>query len=233
MSPIHSEPPMAIDPERPDVEPFDPYAAPESLGRPEIEPEMIGGDAEILRLEHIQHEASVRSIGILLYLGTIAVAIFAFVTAVLIVVTEFYLDEGPNVDSIVPGIILIGIYAAFSAVFYVIGRGLRMLKEWARWIVMALDGIGLAGLAISAVLGSLDDPLVGLLALGVGGLIPGYILYVLAAPKAGVVFSPEYRWVVEATPHVKPRTSPLLWLILLVLLLTVAMTALVQVVQNR
>lgn len=49
----------------------------------------------------------------------------------------------------------------------------------------------------------------GLLAIPVGTLINGYILYLILSEKGKYVFSEEYRAVVAATSEVKYRMSPL------------------------
>lgn len=62
----------------------------------------------------------------------------------------------------------------------------------------------------------------GLLAIPIGTLINGYILYLILSEKGKYVFSEEYRAVVAATSDVKYRMSPLvLFFIALVILLVV------------
>lgn len=43
------------------------------------------------------------------------------------------------------------------------------------------------------------------------GLFLGYVLYLLRSRKGAVVFSPEYRAVIEKTPHVRYKQSRLVW----------------------
>lgn len=79
------------------------------------------------------------------------------------------------------------------------GTGLRRLKPWARIPTGILSGIGLIGFPI-------------------GTLINGYILYLVFSQKGKMVFSEEYRTVIEQTPHIKYRTSIIVWIVLGLLL---------------
>jgi hypothetical protein len=60
---------------------------------------------------------------------------------------------------------------------------------------------------------------VGLLAVPIGTVISGYILYLLACKKGRFICSPDYHAIVQATPHVKYRTSPVAWALLAVAVL--------------
>jgi hypothetical protein len=80
------------------------------------------------------------------------------------------------------------------------GLGLRRLQRWARIPSGILSGLGLLGFPL-------------------GTLINGYILYLLFSKKGTMVFSEDYQRVIEETPHVKYRTSILVWIFLGLLLL--------------
>jgi hypothetical protein len=80
------------------------------------------------------------------------------------------------------------------------GVGLRRLRPWARIPSGLLSGFGL-------------------LAFPLGTLINGYILYLLFSKKGTTIFSDEYRRVIQETPHIKYRTSLLIWILLGLLLL--------------
>src|SRR4030095_8127226 len=84
-----------------------------------------------------------------------------------------------------------------------VGTGLRRLRRWARIPTGILSGIGLLGFPI-------------------GTIINGYILYLIFSQKGKVVFSDEYRAVIEQTPHIKYRTSIVVWIVLGLLLLLIA-----------
>ena len=85
------------------------------------------------------------------------------------------------------------------------------LKSWARWTEVVLSSILLLIYLIvivsMAVQPSNPDagPTIG--GSVVLSLILGYILYLLLSKKGSMVFSPEYRLIIERTPHIKYRTS--------------------------
>ncbi|MGJ8696881.1 MAG: hypothetical protein ACSHYF_11215 [Verrucomicrobiaceae bacterium] len=101
-----------------------------------------------------------------------------------------------------------GTSAAFVALFFlalailqfVTGRGLRKLQSWAR---------------IPATLFSI----LGLFAFPVGTIINGYFLYLYNSRKGIRILSPTYREIIAQTPHVKHKTSPLTWIILIIVVL--------------
>ena len=77
--------------------------------------------------------------------------------------------------------------------------GLRQLRSWARIVSGVLSGIGLLGFPL-------------------GTLLNGYILYLLFSKKGTMVFSDEYKRVIELTPGIKYRTSIVVWIFLGLLL---------------
>ena len=77
------------------------------------------------------------------------------------------------------------------------------MKKWARIPTGILSGIGL-------------------LAFPIGTLINAYVLYLIFSAKGKMVFSDEYRAVIEQTPHIKYRTSIIVWIVLGLLLLLIA-----------
>jgi hypothetical protein len=80
-----------------------------------------------------------------------------------------------------------------------VGWGVRALWRWARF----------AGCVVSVL---------GLFWFPIGTLLNGYILYLLASKKGGTVFSPEYKSVIAATPHIKNKTSVVVWVFLALLI---------------
>jgi len=147
---------------------------------------------EEIRNEHLKHEASVKSVGVLYYLGGGALMVFGIVAAV------------PGMTSAA------GVETIFLSLFFLllgvgqiwVGAGLRRLRKWARIPTGILSGIGLIGFPL-------------------GTLINAYILYLVFSRKGTTVFSDEYRAVIEQTPHIKYRTSILVWILLGILLLLV------------
>jgi F0F1-type ATP synthase membrane subunit c/vacuolar-type H+-ATPase subunit K len=82
-----------------------------------------------------------------------------------------------------------------AAFFFVTGIGIRKLKPWAR----IASGI-LAGL--------------GLLAIPIGTLINAYILWLLFSKKGATVFSDDYKRIIAETPHVRQKTSIVVWVLI-------------------
>ena len=149
--------------------------------------------AETMRNAYISHEASVKSIGVLYYIG--GVALFLVGIAALI---PGFAGKGEAASFIVPPILFV-----LSVAQICVGTGLRRLRPWARIPTGILSGIGLLGFPI-------------------GTIINGYILYLVCSKKGATVFSHEYQDVIKQTPHIKYRTSIVIWILLGLVLLLVA-----------
>jgi hypothetical protein len=155
----------------------------------------VGGadpGAEAIRREHIKHEASIRSVGILYYIGGVLASI-AGIGFVGFAVTDAEAALGWAV---------VVLYLAVGALSIAVARGLRAFKPWARTTCIVLSFIGLLGFPI-------------------GTLINGYILYLLFAAKGRRIFEPDYPAIVAATPHIEYRTSALVWVVVALLLLAI------------
>ena len=156
--------------------------------------------AEEMRNRYLKHEASVRSVGSLYYLGG-GLLILAALGSVL-----GASSGGDTAVSAIVGVILLVLGAAQIWTAY----GLRRLQSWARVPVGIMSGLGLLGFPL-------------------GTLINGYILYLIFSQKGVVVFSPEYRAVIAQTPHIKYRMSALVWILvgIVVLVLVAALFAVI------
>ena len=143
--------------------------------------------AEQIRKDHIKHEASVKSVGFLYFLGA----------AFLILAGVGGLVTGDGVSMAV-GLVL----ACFGILQIWVAIGLRRLKSWARIPTAILSGIGL-------------------LVFPFGTIINGYILYLVLCQKGKTVFSDEYKLVIEQTPHIKYKTSIIVWIFVGILLLLI------------
>jgi len=102
----------------------------------------------------------------------------------------------------------------FGAGQFWVGTGLRRLKKWTRIPTGILSGIGLFGFPL-------------------GTIINGYILFLIFSQKGKVVFSDEYRAVIEQTPHIKYRTSIVVWIVLGLVLLLIAAGIIAAIVGGR
>ena len=145
-----------------------------------------------MRREYLKHEASVRSIGFLYYLGGTALVVMG----VVMMTAAAAMSGG---IAAVPSLFLLGL--GIGQLW--IGRGLRKLKPWARLSTGILSGVGLIGFLL-------------------GTIINGYILYLIFSQKGKLVFSDEYRAVIEQTPHIKYRTSILVWILLILVVALIA-----------
>ena len=148
--------------------------------------------AEEMRKKYLSHEASIKSIGLLYYLGGAALTLAALASVVA------FLGGKGDLQTAAVGFF----FAIFAVAQIWVGTGLRRLRSWARIPTTILSGIGLLGFPL-------------------GTLINGYILYLVLSQKGTTVFSPEYQAVIQQTPHIKYRTSAVVWIILGVVLLLI------------
>lgn len=155
-----------------------PYAAPAAP----VEDVAANPKSEAIRRAHINHEASIKAVGFLYYLGAAAVTVSGIVTLA---------GGGGSAQAIGTALVLvvIGVGQFFA------GWGVRSLAKWGRVLGCILSGLGL-------------------LAFPIGTLINAYILYLFLSKKGRTIFSPEYQDVIAATPHVKYKTSIVVWIFL-------------------
>ncbi|MCA9128288.1 MAG: hypothetical protein KDB22_14450 [Planctomycetales bacterium] len=160
-------------------------------------------DAEFIRKQYLSHEASTKSIGVLYLLG----AIFLVPVGVGFFGWGIYGIATGEMEALI-GLVLGMVYLTLGVGQGLTGIGLRRLRPWARIVGIVFSVIGLIGFPI-------------------GTLISGYFLYLLASQKGVYIFSDEYRRIIESTPHIKYKTSIVVWILLglLVLLFVLAMIA--------
>lgn len=159
--------------------------------------------AEQVRRDHIQHEASVRSIGVLYWLSG-ALLLVAGVGVVLTGVVGERRAINPF------DVLALAIFAGVGIFSIVVGSAIRALRPWARTTSIVLSVIGLLGIPV-------------------GTLINGYVLYLLLAAKGKRLFEPDYEGIIAATPHIRYRTSIVVWIfvgLLGLLILAVVIAAL-------
>jgi hypothetical protein len=174
---------------------FNPYAAPTAP----VEDVSANAQAEATRKAHISHEASIKAVGILYYLGGVLVTLAAAGGLL-----------GARDASIGLTLLLIGVgVGQFFA-----GWGVRALRKWGRTVGCILSAIGLIGFPI-------------------GTLINGYILYLFLSKKGRTIFSPEYQEVIAATPHIKYRTSIVVWILLALVVVLIAAAFLVPMFAGK
>lgn len=122
------------------------------------------------------------------------VGLIFFVLAMIGLASGASLPEGASV----PGMMFLIPTLVFVVAMYVfsisVGIGLRNLSNYGRICSTIFAGLGL-------------------LAIGPGTLLCGWILYLLWAGPSNLIFSEEYRKVVKQTPHIQ-RTPYLLYILI-------------------
>jgi hypothetical protein len=152
------------------------------------------GDAESVRRMYLNHEASVKSIGTLYYLGGffgLLAGVFYLGIGVVAVTAGMPGQQGGEQERMILAITMwvFGLFVlVMSGVQLWTAYGLRRLRPYSRIAGSVIAGIGLLGFPI-------------------GTLIGGYALYLLLSAKGEFIFSPQYRAVIEQTPHIKYKSS--------------------------
>lgn len=162
---------------------FNPYAAPQSQVL------QATPQAELERMQHIHTEATIKSVGLLYYLGAFALLLLGAVGL-----------SGRNLEEGVPPQLMGAIFITLGAGQGFVGYGLRRLRRWARIPTVIFSCIGLLGFPI-------------------GTLINGYILVKVLGKQGQFVMTPEYQQIIAATPHVKRKTSIVALVLLALLLI--------------
>ena len=169
-----------------------PYAAPQAQVA-DISP--ASAEMENLRRQHLGHEASIKSVGLLYFLGGVLTSVSGIV--ILVMASDARTDEDYASSVFAMVLVIVG------AATVLVGSGMRSLRGWAH-----KSGIGLAVL--------------GLLAFPVGTLINAYVLWLLLSKKGRFVFAPGYAELVRVTPHVRYRPSIVAWILIAFVMLFVA-----------
>lgn len=167
-----------------------PFAAPQATDSVVVDADLT--DAEAIRKEHLNRESSIRTLGLLSYIGAI------LLIPVSLIQGAGALGLGAE-NANVP-LILCGIFLVLGVLSVALGRGFRTLSGWARPTGIVLQSLGLLSSVLTI------NP--------VGILINSYILWLLTGEKGKFVFSREYRAIREATPHVRKKTSIVIWIFL-------------------
>lgn len=153
--------------------------------------------AESIRQQHVSHEASVKSFGSLCYIMGI---LNAYGVVMSLFVVWYSGGGGPagRVDAV-----QLAIAVVLTLLEFVSGYGLRRLAPWSRIP---------AGLLC----------VVSLFRLPFGTLFGAYGLYLVFCSKGRMILSPQYREIVDQTPQVRYRSSPVVKIALIIFLLIIA-----------
>lgn len=185
--------------------PTNPYAPSTAGGFPPPGTGVSNADEEAIRNQYLSHEASLKSIGLLYYLGVI----FIIPISLFVVVAGFSAMAQGADPAVGPVTIVLGLfYGAIGVLQYFLARGIRRLQNWARITIGVLSVPGLLGFPI-------------------GTLISAYFLYLCFSEKGKYVCTPQYQQIVANTPHIKYKTSIVVWIFLglLVLLIGIGIVA--------
>ncbi len=167
--------------------PMNPYANPAANYAPRG---ASSSEDESIRNQFLSHEASLRSIGLLYFLGGFFMILMASIFLIMGLVT-IPQDGAAGIASVVFALIYGGI--GVGQIF--VGKGIRVLKNWARITIGVLSIPGLLGIPF-------------------GTLISAYILYLCFSSKGEFVCTPRYHQIVANTPHIKYKTSAIVWVLL-------------------
>src|SRR5690606_3263069 len=149
-----------------------PYAPPSVLDLPNTLHARYS-DAEAIRQEHIKTESSIKTIGVLYWLGGIAIMAAATMTIIAGVTTH---------DAGVPELLISAIFLTLGVFQFLVGSVLRNFQRTARVCAGVLSTLGL-------------------LAFPVGTLINAPILGTIFGKKSRMIFSEPYKEIIAATPH--------------------------------
>ena len=189
-----------------------PYApSGSSYGDASLDANFDLSQAELIRKSHLSHEANIQGFGCLYTLGGILGilgAIFYVGIGILVMaggVVPKGLESmvfGAGGDQLVSGGLttLVGvIFLAIAVAQLFAGRSMQTLNPSGKILAIVVAAIGM-----------LQFPC--------GTLISGYLLYLLVSAKGRTVFSSAYKEVMQATPHIRYRTSIIVWIFLFILI---------------
>jgi len=158
----------------------------------------VGDDVEATRRRFLSHEASIQSIGVLYLIGGVLSVLYgAFMISMAL--AGFAQVNAQQVSVLIFPVILGFVVLALGVAQGYAGHCMRILNPSGKVLAIIMAAIGL-------------------IAVPLGTLISIYVLWLLLSEKGNVVFSPEYRRVIDATPHIKYRTSIIVWVFVFLLI---------------
>jgi len=151
---------------------------------------------ESIRREHVNHEASIQSIG----------DIYCIAGAITIIVgVGMLVNQLTRFD---PYYLFWGILDLFLGAFQIkVGIGVRRFQTWSR-IPACMYGVFYFVLLLTVNLP---------LALVIGLSLSTYVIAMIYGERGQTVFSDYYKQIIIDTPHIKCRTSILAWIMLVLI----------------
>ena len=184
-----------------------------SSTQPPSPPAPADVSAEEVRRQHINHETSVKSFGLLyLFAGS-------FIILMGVIGTVANRETHPKVRITIAAILI-----SLGLFLFLVGTGIRKLKSWARIPAGIFSGIGLILLSWAKLSTEIFSGINLILFPLVTG-ISAYILYLVFCKKGSTVFSPQYQRVIADTPQIKYKISIIVWIIF-VLFVSLSLVAL-------
>jgi hypothetical protein len=181
--------------------------------------------AEIVRKSHLSHEANLQSFGCLYTLG----GILGIIGSIFYVAMGVFILAGglpaqpanqnvpvPNTNPAAAGLVvaLLGlVFLAISVLQLLGGRAMQTLNPKGKVLAIIISAIGLLGFPC-------------------GTLLSTYLLYLLLSTKGEMVFSDRYKEIIQATPHIKYKTSIIVWIFLFLLIAVILMGIIAAVVSR-
>lgn len=156
---------------------------------------------ETIRREHLSREATIKSVGLVAYLGGILLAL-GFGGLLMMFAGGLAGAGGPFTPGVFEFLLLFA-YAVFVGVTFWVGAGLRRFRPAARIAGVLLSVLWLL-ISLAAV-----NPLT--LLISICGL------WCLLGKKARYIFTPDYQQIIAATSHIRYQTSKWVWILLAVL----------------
>ena len=157
--------------------------------------------AEGIRRKYLNHEASVKSVGWLYLLPGVILVGLAMIMIVM-VAAQLFAETFFAEESVLGGLAVAMVYGALGGLQLYAGMGMRQLNNTARRLAIIFSTFGL-------------------LLIPVGTLINAYILYLLLSKKGKMVFSDRYQVVIGQTPHIEYRTSMLVKILGVILIVVI------------
>ena len=183
-----------------------PFAAPTAdiTGRPF---DLDSTPEEAIRHEYLKREHSIKSIGSLFVVFSLVLGV-AVISLAGPLISSF--QRGANSSRglavAIATLVLLGFLITGQLL---VGIGIRRLKPWSRIPAIVISVLWMFHFPIGTVLNVI-------------------FLVTLLGKRNRFVFTPEYRRIIEATPHIKYRSSILLWAVLIIfgaLLLAIGLSA--------
>ncbi|HEY1122025.1 MAG TPA: hypothetical protein VGE67_10510 [Haloferula sp.] len=186
-----------------------PYQAP--AVQDVVAPAAPATEVEAIRSKHLKHEASLKAVGVLCFLGG-AISIVSMV-AMVAVLGDVRTRSESEADSRQWVMMAVGTGVAICVAQFAAGWGLRKLRPWAKIPAGLLAVVGLVR----------QFPVVAPVHV-IGMLVSVYVLYLLFSAKGRKILSPGYSEIVAQTPHLRYRTP--LWIKIAVVVILLFLLAL-------